>query len=154
MLSQLALLLALVPSLALSVPTAAGSKHNVYLVRCQPSDPDEDVIVAAAFFRDGPIKEGSTLQNPTALVTVSGSSPEWEGRQRRVRLDEGTFTTNISADAKKAAKGSIAGDAKLGSEPFVCFKDGTTKFSVRYDRERYSCTTDYWCPSIDVGDAN
>jgi hypothetical protein len=64
----------------------------------------------------------------------------------------GTFTSNIGAGAKTAAKGSIAGDGTLGTEPFVCFKDGTTKFRVNYDDELHTCTTEYWCASIDVGE--
>lgn len=158
MLSRLAILLALIPSIALSAPTSvAGSSHNVYLVRCQSDcqgwscGGNGDVIVAAAFFRDGPIQDGSSVQRPNSFATVSGSSPDLEGKQRRFRLDDGTFTTNISADAKTASKGAIAGDAKLESEPFVCFKDGTTKLRLRSDGDRYSCTVDYWCPSIDVG---
>jgi hypothetical protein len=157
-----ALLLAVLPALALSAPTAAGSKHNVYLVRCEYSDcdgwdcdPEETRFTAGAFFRDGPIAEGSStrIQRPTSLTRLSGAQTAWEGSKRTIRFGSaGTFTSNISTSAKSATKGSIAGDGTLGSEPFVCFKDGATKFRVTYDDEPYTCTTDYWCPSIDVGE--
>jgi len=154
------LLLAVLPALALSAPTAAGSKHNVYLVRCAYSDCDgwecdpEETFAAGAFFRDGPIAEGSgtRIQRPTSLTRLSGSQTAWEGSKRTIRFGtSGTFTSNIGAAAKTAAKGSIAGDGTLGTEPFVCFKDGTTTFRVTYDDEPHTCTTDYWCPSINVG---
>jgi hypothetical protein len=156
-----ALLLAVLPALTLSAPTAAGSKHNVYLVHCEYTDcdgwdcdPGETSFTAGAFFRDGPIAEGSStrIQRPTSLTRLSGSQATWEGSKRTIRFGtSGTFTSNISASAKTAAKGSIAGDATLGTEPFVCFKDGATKFRITYDDEPHTCTTDYWCPSVEVG---
>ncbi|KAF2796794.1 hypothetical protein K505DRAFT_323053 [Melanomma pulvis-pyrius CBS 109.77] len=150
----------LLPSLALSGPLApAGSKHNVYLVRCEPNecpigdcDPGEFTITAAAYFRNGPITEGTTrVSTPTALGKLSGYAPKWEGIKRTVRLGtDGTFTVNIGAKAASASKGDIAGDGSLGTEPFVCFKDGTTKFAITNEGDRYTCTTDYWCPSVDA----
>jgi hypothetical protein len=156
---RLALIAALLPAICLSAPTAAGSKHNVYLTHCQPTDcsdfdcdPEENRITAAAYFANGPITDGSTsrIQKPTTLATINQSA--WEGTKRTLRLGTaGSFTSNISSTARTAAKGTIAGDATLGTEPFVCFKDGTTKFSVTYEYDTYTCTTDYWCPSTDVG---
>lgn len=154
-------LFVLLPTITLSAPTAAGSKHNVYLISCEPEDCsdwycdfDYDGIRAAAFFRDGPISEGSQtrIQRPTSLATLSSPRTKWEGSKRTVRLGrDGTFTSNIDAGANSAVKGLIAGNGTLGTEPFVCFKDGATDFLVVYDDERYTCLTDYWCPSIDVG---
>lgn len=149
----------MIPTLTLSAPTeVAGSKHTVYLVRCEPNecpigacDPGEFLINAAAYFRSGPVS-GSSRVKPTSLVQIDGNQPAWEGQKRTFKLGrEGTFTTNIPTSAKTADKGSIAGDATLGSEPFVCFKDGTTKFTTDVDDDRYTCSADYYCPSIDVG---
>lgn len=64
---------------------------------------------------------------------------------------------NIDAKAASLAKGEIAGSVTLGAkagadgEPFLCFKDGATKFRASYDLDTYSCTAAYYCPSIDVG---
>jgi hypothetical protein len=154
--SIVALLVAL-PTLAFSSPiVAAGSKHNVYLARCQHEDcsifcdPDDSALTVAAYFSGGPITDGSTkLVTPTRLGRLTG---QWEGAKKTVRLGtDGTLTTNIETSARTAKKGDIAGDATLGTEPFVCFKDGSTEFTIRYDDERYKCKTDYWCPSIEVG---
>jgi hypothetical protein len=174
MMFQPALLLAILPLLTFASPitndaapiTAQGSKHTVYLTHCQPKtciifcDPDDD-ITAVAYFAGGPIATDSTgVQKPTDLGRISGRTTAFEGTQRSVKLGkDGTFTSNINASAKTAAKGSIAGDGTLvsgsgtaaASEPFVCFKDGTSVFTVNYDDQRYDCTTDYYCPSIDVG---
>jgi hypothetical protein len=160
---------AYLPSLATAAPvdtpapiTALGSKHTVYLVRCEPNEcpigyceDDEFRITAAAFFRDGPIDASAPttrVQTPTTLTTLSGNQPAFEGSKKTFRFGrDGTFTTNLPTGAKTASKGSIAGDATLGTEPFICFKDGTSKFGIRYDDERYTCTTQYYCPSVDVG---
>jgi hypothetical protein len=151
-------LMSLFPAV-LSAPTVAlGSKHNVYLVHCDYSDCllglicDTDSIVGAAYFRNGPITEGSTgVQRPTTLAQLSGRNPTFEGKKNTFRFgDDGTFTSNITAGANKSDKNSIAGDATLGTEPFICFRDGTTKFDIRQDTDRYTCTADYWCGSIDA----
>jgi hypothetical protein len=155
--------LALLPSIALSTPTIAlGSKHNVYLANCDPNecpiglcDPGDFHLTAAIYFKNGPIAEGSTsVQRPSGIGKVSGNKPAWEGAKRTGRFElDGSFVSNISAGAKTAAKGEIAGDGTLGDEPFVCFKDGTTKFQMSYDTDRYTCTADYWCGSIETGDS-
>lgn len=157
--------LALIPSLIAAAP--AGSKHTVYLANCVPEEcpiglcnPDDFNLLAAAYFRNGP--PSSSVTSPTTLGTLSGSISSWEGTRRSVRLgSEGTFATNIAAGAKSAAKSDIVGEATLTSasiigiggtaEPFVCFRDGTTKFTARYETDRYTCTADYYCPSIDTG---
>ena len=144
--------------LILSVPVdvgIAGSKHNFYLATCSPSclllcDPD-DTITAAIYFENGPITEGSSRVSPTSVGRVTGRNTAWEGSSKSVRIGSaGTLKTNIASDAKSATKGSLVGDASLATEPFVCFKDGTTKFTMTYDFDRYECTTEYWCPSISV----
>ncbi|KAF2261476.1 hypothetical protein CC78DRAFT_356002 [Lojkania enalia] len=149
--------LALLPTFVLSAPL--GSKHNIYLVHCDPVKcpiglcyPGEFQITAAAFFANGPINPDSSTNSPTSLGQLSGYQPKWEGIQRRVAVGTmGTFASNFPASASTAEKGSIVGDASLGSEPFVCFKDGATKFTIKYDAADYTCTTDYWCPSVEVG---
>ena len=67
-----------------------------------------------------------------------------------MKVADGSFTANISTKAGSLKKGEIAGDATLGSEPFVCFKDGVGKFVIQDEGDKYTCTTNYWCPSIDV----
>lgn len=163
------LLGAYLPALAAAAPVdtpapvaALGSKHTVYLVQCDPNEcpigyceDDEFRIKAAAYFRDGPIDASaptSRVQSPTTLTTLSDNRAAFEGSKRTFRLGrDGTFTSNLPKSASTASKGSIAGDATLGTEPFVCFKDGSSKFGIRYDDERYTCTTQYYCPSVDVG---
>ncbi|KAF2690647.1 hypothetical protein K458DRAFT_412008 [Lentithecium fluviatile CBS 122367] len=140
-----------------------GSKHVVYLSTCVPNecpiglcDPEDFNLIAAAYFRNGP--PATSTASPTTLGPISsfGSGPaSWEGTKRSVRLGtDGTYTSNIARGAKSLAKGEIAGDGELkgvGSEPFVCFKDGATKFRATYELDRYTCTADYYCPSIDAG---
>jgi hypothetical protein len=149
----------LLPSLALAGPLAPlGSKHNVYLVHCSPDecpiglcDPGEFTITAAAYFRNGPITDStSRITTPTTLGKLTGYNLKWEGVKRTVKVADGSFTVNISAKAASVKKGELAGDATLGTEPFVCFRDGVGAFAIRDDGDRYTCTTDYWCPSIDA----
>ena len=92
------------------------------------------------------------MQTPTNLARLIGYQPAFEGTTRSFRFGlDGTFTTNIPVTAKTAASGSIVGDATLGTEPFIVFKDGATKFTIAIDGDRYTCTTDYWAPSVDAG---
>ncbi|ORY09162.1 hypothetical protein BCR34DRAFT_568883 [Clohesyomyces aquaticus] len=148
--------LSLLLSSTLAAP--AGSKKNIYLLKCEPNEcpigvcePDEFTVTAAALFRNGPVKAGATTAKPDVLALLSGYRPKWEGTRRTVRLGtEGTLTTNISAGAASLPKSQIAGDATLGNENLVCFKDGSTTFGITYEGDRYTCTTTYWCPSIEV----
>ncbi|KAF2709363.1 hypothetical protein K504DRAFT_346698, partial [Pleomassaria siparia CBS 279.74] len=135
-----------------------GSKHNIYLVHCEPNecpigdcDPGEFTTTAAAYFRNGPITESTTkVSTPTALGRLTGYQPKWEGIKRTVRVGTaGSFTSDIGAKAASLKKGDIAGDGTLGAEPFACFRDGTGKFLIADDGDRYTCTTEYWCPSVD-----
>lgn len=147
--------LAILPSIVLSAPTAAaGSKHNIYLARCTvsvcilPILCSDETVNAAVYFANGPIADGSRISTPTAAGQVDA---RWEGGKRSVRLGSaGTFSVNLPTSARTADKGSIAGEATLGDEPFVCFKDGVSEFKIRYDDERFDCKTEYWCPSYDV----
>ncbi|KAF2463987.1 uncharacterized protein BDR25DRAFT_307462 [Lindgomyces ingoldianus] len=150
------LFLSIFLSEALAAP--AGSKHNIYLVKCEPNecpiglcDPGEFTIMGAALFRNGPVTSGTRVTKPDVFTEVSGYRSQWEGAKRTVRMGtDGTLTSNISSGAAALAKGQIAGDATLGSEPFTCFKDGSTKFTISRDGDAYTCTTSYWCPSVDV----
>ncbi|KAF1960030.1 hypothetical protein CC80DRAFT_544494 [Byssothecium circinans] len=140
-----------------------GSKHVVYLSTCAPEDcsvfcePGEYNIVAAGYFANGPPK--SATATPTTLGTLSNSNNAWDGAKRTVRLGStGSLATNIQAGAKKLPQSEIAGDATLTgrgegavSEPYACFRDATTKFRANYDGERYRCTADFYCASLDLG---
>ena len=147
----------LLPSLALAAPQ--GSKHNVYLVSCEPNEcpigecePGDFTITAAAYFANGPVAEGNPRVTPTALGKISGYLPKWEGTKRSIRLgSNGSFSSNIGAKSSSLKYGDIAGDATLGTEPFACFKDGKEKFQITDDGDRYTCTTDYWCASVSAG---
>jgi hypothetical protein len=176
MLLQTALSIALVfATSALAVPVDAvqqGSKHNLYLVTCAkraasppgcflgiicPQQKRQAVTyyTAVAYYANGAIDSGTVGRNtnPTSLTTVSDPSQPWEGTQRVAKLGRtGDFSSNIDAGAKTVAKGQLAGDAKLASEDFVCFRDGQTKVTTRDELgdTTASCTADYWCPSIQV----
>ena len=176
-----ALLSALTPlPLALTLPTSPtiasilGSKHNVYLANCDPNecpigacDPGDFHLTAAIYFSSGSVS-GTGTNRPTGLGKLSGSNTKWEGAKRTARFDSdiglssGTFVSQIDKAAATAASGSLAGNGTLtvggglggGSgdgESFACFKDGTSKFVITYDTDRYTCTTDYWCGSLDTG---
>jgi hypothetical protein len=146
---------------SLSNTAPAGSKHNVYLVHCEPEEcpiglcePGEFTITAATFFSTGSVaNNGKAVVKPDAIGKLSGYNPSFESAtSKNVRLGrEGTFTWNITAAAKTYKKGELAGLATLGSEPFACFKDAATKFAIRDDGDKYTCTADYWCGSYDVG---
>ncbi|KAF2746567.1 hypothetical protein M011DRAFT_387057, partial [Sporormia fimetaria CBS 119925] len=154
------------PTLTTSAPLASaqmGSKHNLYLVTCT-REPDcllgilcapqrtPVTYTAVAYYANGPI-ESNRNQNPTSITTVSQPRAPWEGSARTARINRlGDFASSIDAAAASIQKGQIAGTAKVGSEDFVCFKDGATALSVRTDLglSGYSCTADYWCPSIQV----
>ncbi|KAF9741153.1 hypothetical protein PMIN06_005557 [Paraphaeosphaeria minitans] len=146
------------PTLALfcALTTAAplASKHNIYLGTCaRPHSclliicDDPDPITAAAYYASG----ASTTARPTEITTISDPAAAWEGVSRSGRLTVGTLTSAIDKGAKGVVKGEIAGSAKIGSEEYVCFKDGATKFVVQgwddWSAQRVSCTADYWCAS-------
>lgn len=146
------------------VSAKLGSKHNLYLVTCKKRSGWSDcplIIIcprqqseytAVAYYANGPV-ESNRNTNPTQISTVSQPKQPWEGTQRAARLGRaGEFSSDIDAGAATLAKGQIAGTAKLGSEEFVCFSDGETSISVRDELGdvEYTCSADYWCPSIQV----
>ncbi|KAF2272541.1 uncharacterized protein EI97DRAFT_436784 [Westerdykella ornata] len=159
----LGVVLAAIAMNAIAAPM--GSKHNLYLATCskQTIIPDCPLIIlcprqraatytAVAYYANGPI-ESNRNKNPTQIATVSNPAAPWEGTQRVAKLGRaGDFASNIDAGARNLAKSAIAGEAKLGTEEFVCFKDGESAFTVRdeLDIPEYSCKADYWCASIQV----
>lgn len=142
-----------------------GSKHNIYLATCTRRSglgecpllifcPEEAAVTysAIAYFANGPIAS-TGLTTPSQIATVSEPPQPWEGAQRGAKLGRtSSVTASINAGANALEKGQIAGTAKMDAEDFVCFKDGTTFFEVRNELggRQYSCTTEYWCPSIQV----
>lgn len=112
-------------------------------------------IVGAGYFVNGP-PSGTTS---SASRFARNNQKTWEGASRSLTLSSyGVLTTSIDAKAASLKQGEIAGTATLAAkagaangEPFVCFKDGVTKFRVTYDLDTYSCTATYYCPSLDVG---
>ncbi|KAJ4295460.1 hypothetical protein N0V90_007472 [Kalmusia sp. IMI 367209] len=109
-----------------------ASKHNIYLATCRRS-PDCLLVIcnnppqftAAAYYANGITNANS----PTELATVTDPASPWEGTPRTGRFRTTTFTSSIDAGAKALAKGEIAGQATLGTEEFICFKDGQSKFT-------------------------
>ncbi|KAF2686629.1 hypothetical protein K458DRAFT_415987 [Lentithecium fluviatile CBS 122367] len=144
-----------------------GSKHSVYLSTCTsrsvipgcpliiicPSNSTASAaqtFTAAAYFANTPAN--GNLNNPTEIATVSETGAPWEGEKRAARFRNGApFSSSIDAGAATLAKSEIAGTALMGSEEFVCFKDGASKFSVGgglLGRDRAACVADYWCGSV------
>ena len=112
-------------------------------------------VFGAAYFVNGPPTGTISLASAFARTPIIG----WEGIPRSFAfLRYGTFKTSINANAATLAKGDIAGSATLttgvgaaGSEPFICFKDGSTKFRTNIDLDSYTCTAAYYCPSVAAG---
>jgi len=166
--SVLSIALALFSTCATAAPTDAamlGSKHNLYLVTCTKRSGWADcplIIIcprqqqskytAVAYYANGPV-ESNRNSNPSQISTVSQPAQPWEGTQRTAKLGRiGDFSSDIEAGAAGKEKGQIAGSARLGSEEFVCFTDGQTSIAVEDDLGdvEYTCSADYWCPSIQV----
>lgn len=165
--STLSLALAIFSTVAVSAPVEAlqmGSKHNLYLVTCTKRARESDCpliilcgteqvsYTAVAYYANGPI-EANRNTDPTQISTVSQPVQPWEGTPRTAKINRvGDFSSNIDSAAAGIANGQIAGSAKLSEEEFVCFKDGETSFTVRNDLgiQQYSCSADYWCPSIQI----
>ena len=144
---------------SISAAAPAGSKHNLYLVKCEPEDcpiglcdPGDFTITAATYFANGPVADSTRIITPDGIGKLSGYNPGFESAtSKSVRLGrEGTLSWSIATASKSLTKGSLAGTATLGAEPFACFKDGTSKFTIRDDGDRYKCVADYWCGSIDI----
>jgi hypothetical protein len=142
-----------------------GSKHNLYLLTCTrrssfsecpllifcSTEAEAEVTYnAIAYFADGPFSTTGAVK-PSQIATTSEPPQPWEGISYGAKLGRtGTVTASIDAGAAELESGQIAGLAKLDAEDFVCFKDGKTFFEVRNELgiRKYSCTTNYWCPSI------
>lgn len=166
-------MLLLLTSTTTAAPLSAiqmGSKHNIYLATCtqKSSVPECPIIIlcprqqrsrtysAAIYYANGPI-ESTGSSSPTAIATVADPAQPWEGEQRTARIRSGgpgpggAFSSNITDGADTLKHGEIAGQAKLDSEDFACFRDGQTSFSVRANEDRAetaNCKADYWCASI------
>jgi hypothetical protein len=155
---------------ALAAPLSSvqlGSKHTIYLSTCTSrsllpgcpliilcprgsSTSEAQTYTAAAYF-SSPLSNSN--DNPTDIVTISERGEPWEGAQRAAELSRKAFASNIDAGAAGLAMSQIAGTAVLGSEDFICFKDGTSKFSVDggllgIGGQSAECTADYFCASI------
>lgn len=157
-------------SIANAAPTPGNasqmsSKHNLYLatctrrsslgdcpllIICPASDAAEITYSAIAYFANGPVSTTGAVK-PSEIATTSQPPQPWEGVARGAKLGRtSTVIASIDASAATLLDGQIAGSAKLDTEDFVCFKDGKTVFEVKNELgiRQYSCTTDYWCPSI------
>lgn len=151
LLSSLAIICS-VSTLAASVPLA--SKHNIYLATCTPRRSclliicdEPDPFTAAAYYANG----ASASTKPTELATIADPASPWEGASRKGSLRNEAVTSTINAGAKALAKGELAGEAKIGTEEFVCFRDGQSTFTTTggdgFDRRTVTCVADYWCAS-------
>lgn len=144
----LSLPLALLPFILplTSATPLASSKHNLHLATCTPLPSCLLIIcstpvpyTAAAYYPNG----ASASAQPGEIGTVADPAAPWEGVARRATLRAGVVTANIAKGAKALAKGEIAGEASLGAEGFVCFRDGVGRFSVQGGE--VNCVVDYWC---------
>ena len=155
----LAALSALV-ALTTSAPVEVlGSKHVAYLSVCYPDECPIGLcyigdfkILAIGYFADGPPKGSSATPSALGKLSVFLGNTAWEGDKKSVRVGSaGTMSTDISKNALSLGQSEIAGNASLPNENFVCFRDGSTKFKITHELERYTCTADYYCPSTDIG---
>lgn len=144
----------LLSTTTLVVASPLASKHNIYLASCtRPRNclliicDNPSTFTAAAYYANG----AATSNNPTELATITSPASPWEGVPRQGRFRTGVVSSTIDAGAKSLAKGEIAGAAKLGSEEFICFRDGESKFTWTgwddLDLQRADCVADYWCAS-------
>ncbi|CAI6338341.1 unnamed protein product [Periconia digitata] len=155
------LALSALSAIASSAPVEVlGSKHVNYLATCYPDDCPIGLcyigdfkILAAGYFANGPPKSATASPTSTGTLSTFLGNTAWEGDTKSVRVGTvGTLSTNIQKGANSLKQSEFAGDAKLsGGEEFVCFRDGTTKFKITYDLDRYTCTGEYYCPSTDIG---
>tara|TARA_R110002003_G_scaffold106_13_gene8819 strand:+ start:11863 stop:12261 length:399 start_codon:yes stop_codon:yes gene_type:complete len=107
-----------------------------------PADTSSSVI-----YYNGP----SSSTDPQDVGKVSEPARDWEGSTKRTNVNGATFTSSINAGAGDLPKSQIAGTAKLGSEDFVCFVDGSSTFRFNeglLGLTSTTCKADYWCASI------
>lgn len=106
---------------------------------------------SAVIYYNGP---ATSRTSPSDIGVVAEPATKWEGVTRRVTLTDGRFTSSIAAGADDLPKSQIAGSAKLGSEDFICFVDGSSTFKFReglLGLRETTCKADYWCASTSVG---
>jgi hypothetical protein len=169
-------------------PNTVASSHNIYLVTCTWSGSNgrwgnsDKSATGVAFFK-APIQTPPSLggrqdwkdsPRPDQVAILRSPATSWEGTKRQSTVWENkAFSANIVTGAGTLSKGQIAGEASLGSEQFVCFKDGETEIRLVGDgdgngpgrwgggrrppekRQRWNggndwaqCKVDYWCASL------
>ncbi|KAL1592835.1 hypothetical protein SLS60_011251 [Paraconiothyrium brasiliense] len=152
------------PALAPTIELAPAAKaHNIYLTTCVPKPRNNDDkpvptanFTAIAYFRQPlnitTVDPDTKAPKPDKAALVAQPPEPWEGVKWKVKVwNEKLFSASIVANAGSAAKGTLAGDAKLGDEEYVCFKDGETGIRVRDDDVRGNCVADYWCAGLEAG---
>ncbi|KAF2647551.1 hypothetical protein K491DRAFT_723340 [Lophiostoma macrostomum CBS 122681] len=141
--------------------SAELSKHNIYLVTCNPRDSSVGTtgatFTAVAYFRS-PFNKTEYIdeKDPKAkrAALVSDPASPWEGVKWKVKVwREKAFTSDIMSGSETLSARSLAGSVTLAqegyTEDFVCFKDGVTGIRIREDEGiRGNCVADYWCPSV------
>ncbi|KAF1829309.1 hypothetical protein BDW02DRAFT_170662 [Decorospora gaudefroyi] len=145
LLLPLTLLLALPPTSTHAAPTAAASPKNIYLTSCTTYTLQSDQRTSAAILYTA--AAGSS--NPSALSTLAPT--QWAGSTQRVQLSGSIFESRIEAGAEGLERSSIAGQARLGRERFVCFRDGGSvfRFGEGVVGEGVTvCTAEFWCGSL------
>ncbi|KAJ4305829.1 hypothetical protein N0V90_001361 [Kalmusia sp. IMI 367209] len=142
------LFLSALPYLAAAYPTLApttdlgsapaAKAHNIYLTTCVPRNKNNDDnpapttnFTAIAYFRQPlnttAIDPDTKAPKPDKAALVAQPPEPWEGVKWRVKVwNDKLFSASIAADAGSLTKGGLAGDAKLGDEDYVCFKDVTS----------------------------
>jgi hypothetical protein len=165
-----ALLLGAQPYLALAHPAppqtidvTATRAHNIYLVTCVPRNRNNDDgpsptanFTAIAYFRQPlnvtTVDPDTKAPKPDKAALVAQPPEPWEGVRWKVKVwNDKLFSASIAADAATGAKGALAGDATLGDEDYVCFKDGETGIRIREDNARGNCVAGYWCAGLEDG---
>jgi hypothetical protein len=165
-----ALLLGAQPYLALAHPAlppttdlAAAKAHNIYLATCVPKNRNNDNrpeptanFTAIAYFRQPlnvtTVDPDTKAPKPDKAALVAQPPEPWEGVRWKVKVwNDKLFSASIAADAATGLKGALAGEATLGDEEYVCFKDGETAVRVREDGARGNCVADYWCAGLEAG---
>lgn len=177
-LSTLPYLAAAYPALDPSTDVAAAGKaHNIYLATCIPRSKNDANpgppqgsppgstpsptpgatanFTVVAYFRQPlnvtSVDPDTKAPKPDKAALVSQPPEPWEGVKWKVKVwNDKLFSASIAADAAASSKGSLAGDAKLAEEQYICFRDGETAIKVREDAARGNCVADYWCAGLDA----
>jgi hypothetical protein len=132
-------------------PNTIASSHNIFLVTCTQSNGragrwgGSDITAAGIAFFESPIsttpspggRDWNNKPRPDQMALLSSPAAVWEGTQRQSTVWNNTaFKSDIDAGAQTLAKGQIAGEASLGEEHFVRFRDGVTEIEVGRDDGR------------------